>query len=130
MLTRAEGGRPGVRSWSCQPESPETMSDGTRTYKPEGLWNHSAEMMIFTSEKEDPILRATSALDRGSLKSKKGGKLSIHYNGDSSTAELPFRTIISVNQLSVYGAISDWCEELAQQMSDHSFSSTGNSWRI
>ena len=56
--------------------------------------------------------------------SKKRGNLSIHHNGDLSTAELLFRTIISVNQLRVHGAISDWCEELAQQISDHSFSST------
>ena len=51
--------------------------------------------------------------------------LSIHFHGDLSNAELLFRTIISVNQLSVYGATSAWCEELAQQISDHSFSSTG-----
>ena len=36
-----------------------------------------------------------------------------------------FAQIISVNPLGVYGAISDWCQELAQQISDHSFSSTG-----
>ena len=28
-------------------------------------------------------------------------------------------------QLSDFGAISDWCGDLAQQISDHSFSSTG-----
>ena len=56
--------------------------------------------------------------NRGSLKSQRGGKLSIHYNGDLSTAELLSRTIVSVSQLSVHGAISDWCDELAQQFSD------------
>ena len=50
--------------------------------------------------------------------SKGGGKLWIHHNDDPTTL---FRMIISVNQLSVYGAVSDWCEELAQ----HSSSSTG-----
>ena len=50
---------------------------------------------------------------------RNGGKLPVHYNGDLSNAELLFRTITSVNQLSAYGAISDWCEELAQQISDH-----------
>ena len=63
--------------------------------------------------------RGTSALARGSLQRK----LSIHHSGDSTTAEL-FRIIMSVNQLSVYGAVSDWCEELAQQISDHSSFST------
>ena len=62
-------------------------------------------------------------VDRGTLKSKKGGTL-------RSTAELWFRTILSVNQLSVYGAISDWCEGLAQQISDHSLCSTEKPWRI
>ena len=70
------------------------------------------------------MFRATSALDRGFLKIKKGGKLSVHYNGDLSTAELLFRTIISVNQFSVDGALADWCGELAQQISDHAFTST------
>ena len=69
------------------------------------------------------FFRATSALDRGSLKSEGGEK--IHHNSDSTTAELLFRIIISVNQLSAYGAVADWCKELAQQISDHSFSSTG-----
>ena len=79
--------------------------------------------MLHLRESGHPVFRATSPLGRGFLKSKKGGKISIHYNGDSTTAELLFRTIISVNQLSVYGATSAWCEELAQQISDHSFSS-------
>ena len=94
-------------------------------YMPNGLWNQSAEMMILNfGENGHSVLRATSALDRGSLKSKKEGKLSIHCNGDSSTAELMFRTLISVNLLSVYEAISDWCAKFAQQISDTRFSST------
>ena len=50
---------------------------------------------------------------------RNGGQLPVHHNGDSSNAELLLRTITSVNQLSACGAISDWCEELAQQISDH-----------
>ena len=45
-------------------------------------------------------------MSRGTLKSKGGGKLSIHFSADGR-----FRTIISVNQLSIYGAVSDLCEE-------------------
>ena len=45
------------------------------------------------------------------LKSKGGGKLSIHFCADGDTIETVFRTIISVNQLSVYGAVSDLCDE-------------------
>ena len=47
----------------------------------------------------------------GVLESKGGGKLSIHFCADKDTIETVFRTIISVNQLSIYGAVSDWCDE-------------------
>ena len=80
----------------------------THTCKPEGQWNRSAEMMMLTlGERGHPVFRATSALDRGFLKSRGGVKLSIRYNGDLSNAELLFHTISSVDQLSVYGAIAD-----------------------
>ena len=36
------------------------------------------------------------------------GKLSTHFCGDEDTAEVVLRTIISVNQLSVYGAVADF----------------------
>ena len=47
-------------------------------------------------------------------------------NGDPATAELLFRIIISVNQLSIHGAVSDWCEEFAQQISQHFLLVQGN----
>ena len=40
-----------------------------------------------------------------------GGKLSIHYCADPGTIETVSRTIISVNQLSIYGAVAETCEE-------------------
>ena len=60
---------------------------------------------------DDKIWSATSPLSRGQLKSKGGGKLSFHFCADGDTIETVFRTIISVNQLSIYGAVSDVCEE-------------------
>ena len=45
------------------------------------------------------------------LKSKGGGKLSIHYCADQETIKTVFRTITSVNQLSLYGAVAEMCEE-------------------
>ena len=45
------------------------------------------------------------------LKSKGGGKLPMHFCADGGTIETVFRTNISVNQLSIYGAVSDLCEE-------------------
>ena len=47
-------------------------------------------------------------MSRGQLKSKGRGKLSIHFAADDFTI---FRIILSVNQLSVYGAVAALCEE-------------------
>ena len=43
---------------------------------------------------------------------------SIHFCGDEKTVEVVLRTIISVNQLSIYGAVADMCDELACRISD------------
>ena len=56
------------------------------------------------------VVRATSPLSRGTLKSKGGGKLSTHFCAGGDTIETFFRTI-SDNQLSIYGAVSDLFEE-------------------
>ena len=61
--------------------------------------------------KRTPVFRATSPLSRGQLKSKGGGKLSIHFCADLETITTVFRTITSVNQLSLYGAVAEMCEE-------------------
>ena len=61
--------------------------------------------------KADPVFPSTSPLSRGVLKSKGGGQLSIHFCADEGTIETVLRTIISVHQLSIYGAVSDLCEE-------------------
>ena len=45
------------------------------------------------------------------LRSKGHGKLSIHFTADYSTIETIFRTIVSANQLSLYGAFANMCEE-------------------
>ena len=68
-------------------------------------------MMLTFAESGPPVFRATSPLSRGVLKSKGGGKFSIHFCADDETVETVFRTIISVNQLSIYGAVTVLCEE-------------------
>ena len=67
--------------------------------------------MLTFAESGHPVFRATSPLSRGTLKSKGGGKLSIHFCADPGTTETVFRTIISVNQLSIYGAVAEMCEQ-------------------
>ena len=74
----------------------------THESKPQGQWDRVAELMMLNiGESRDPVFRSTSPLSRGVLKSKGGGKLSIHFCADGETVEPVFRTIISVNQLSI-----------------------------
>ena len=79
---------------------------------PQGAWDHIAdEMLLEFAESGHPIFRATTPLSRGTLKSKGHGKLSIHFTADYPTIETIFRIIISVNQLSLYGAVANICEK-------------------
>ena len=79
---------------------------------PQGELDKMAEkMMLEFAESGHPIFRATSPLSRGRLKSKGHGILSIHYAADLETIENIFRTITSVNQLSLHWAVAEMCEE-------------------
>ena len=66
-------------------------------------------MMLNFAESGHPVYRDSSALERRELKTK--GKRErnpfIHFNISDDTIELILRTTISVNQLSVYGAVAD-----------------------
>ena len=68
-------------------------------------------MQVEFAESVCPIYRATIPLSRGKLKSKRKGKLSIHFAADQETIETIFRIIVSANQLSLYGAVANMCEE-------------------
>ena len=73
---------------------------GTYSDKTKRKWDKAAErMMLNFAESGHPIFRATSALERGELRSKGKGKKSIPFNGSEETIELILRTIIFVNQL-------------------------------
>ena len=50
-------------------------------------------MMIKFGESGHPVFRTTSPLPRGTLKSRGGGKLSIHFCAEGETIETVFRTI-------------------------------------
>ena len=79
--------------------------------RPQREWDRIAEQMMLTfAENKHPVFRSTSPLSRGVLKSKGGEQLSIQFCADKGKIETVFRTIVSVNQLSVYGAVSDLCE--------------------
>ena len=68
-------------------------------------WDRVADLMMLKfGESGHPVFRSTSPPSRGVLKSKGGGKLSLHFCVDEGTIETVFRTIISVTQLSIHGA--------------------------
>ena len=66
-------------------------------------------MFPIFAENGHPAFRGTSALSSGwtSGKGKGGGKTSIHYKVEPTTAELLLRIIVSVSQLRIYGAIAN-----------------------
>ena len=79
---------------------------------PQGAWDNIAEEMLLEfAESGHSTFRATTPLSRGQLKSKGRGKLSIHSTADQDTVDTIYRIILSVNQLSVYGAVAAICEE-------------------
>ena len=85
--------------WTFLGPGDEKKGSGNCHYKPEGKWDSG-----------HPVFTSASALSRGILRKIKG-KETIHFNADASNTELIFRIIHSVNQLSMYGAVSNWCEE-------------------
>ena len=97
--------------WSFLGPGSETGWYSTYKGRPGGEWDKVAElMMIKFGESRQAVFRATSPFSRGTLKSKRGGILSMHFCADGDTIDF-FRTIISVNQFSTYGAVTDLCEE-------------------
>ena len=79
---------------------------------PQGVWDHVAEdMLLKFAESGHPIFRATTPLSRGKLKCKGKGKVSIHFSADQDTVDTIYRIILSVNQLSIYGAVAAMCDE-------------------
>ena len=85
---------------------------GVLPRSPQGACDHVAEeMLLLLAESGHPIFRATTPLSRGQLKSKGRGKLSIHFTADQDTIDTVYRIILSVNQLSIYGAVAAICEE-------------------
>ena len=87
----------------------ENKSNGTYDHKPDGSWDRTAKKILLNfAGSRHPILRGTSALKRGELRSKESGKKSIHFNGSTQNIELFLQMVISVNQLSIYGAVAKY----------------------
>ena len=102
----------GIGQWSLIGPGSEKKWYSAEENSPQGAWDHVAdEMLLEFAESGCPIFRATTPLSRCILKSKGHGKLSIHFTADYSTIETIFRINVSANQLSLYGAVANMCEE-------------------
>ena len=102
----------GIGQWSFIGPGSEKKWYSMEEKSPQGAWDNIAdEMLLEFAESGHPIFRATTPLSRGTLKSRGHGKLSIHFTVDYSTIETIFRTIAFANQLSLYGAVANMCEE-------------------
>ena len=98
--------------WSFLGPGSEMKWYGTHSDKPAGNWDKTAErMMLNFAEKLSSFLSRHQRPGKRRVKKQRKGK-SAHFNGSEETMELILRTIISANQLSIYGAVADLCKEL------------------
>ena len=98
--------------WSFFGPGSEKKWYSTCNERPRGEWDRVAElMMINFGESGHPVFRATSPFVPRNAKKQRRWKISMHFCADGETIETVFRTIISVNQPSIYGAVSDLCDE-------------------
>ena len=102
----------GVGQWSFIGTGSEKKWYSMKEDSPQGIWGHIAEKMLLEfAESTCPIFRATTPLSRGQLRSTGHGKLSIHFAAFQETIETIFRIIVFADQLSLYGAVANMCEE-------------------
>ena len=102
----------GIGQWSFIGPGSEKKWYSMEENSPQGIWHHIAEKMSLEfAESTCPIFRATTPLSRGQLRSKRHGKLSSHFVATQKTIETVFRKIVSANQLSLYGAVANMCED-------------------
>ena len=65
---------------------------------------------------QSSIISLLPVLEKGELRSKGGGKKSIHFNGSHENIELLLRIVISENHLCVSGAIADLSSEVPKDL--------------
>ena len=89
------------KKWYSSENSP-TRSPGT-TLRSKCCWNLQSVDILFSVQR----LHGPGVLS----KARDEEKLSIHFAADQDTIDTIYRMILSVNQLSVYGAVAAICEE-------------------
>ena len=107
--------------WSFLGSTEEENWYGTHNYKLEGQRDTTADVMAANfKDSGHPVFRAFQCVGLGILK-RKGGRCTTHFSAEPSNVEILFSTIHFANQLSIYGAIADWCDELTQRIPGQSY---------
>ena len=93
----------------------QRRNDTGHSDKPDGKWRQNC----WTNDaqlcwKLPPNISCQKRPGKRRLKKQKKGKKSIHFIESEQTIELILRTIISVNQLSIFGTVEDLCKELSK----------------
>ena len=92
----------GVGQWSFISPGSEKKWYSMEEHSPQGIWDHIAQkMLVEFAESGCPIFRDTTPFSRRELK----------VAADQETIETIFRIMVCANQLSLYGAVANRCEE-------------------
>ena len=115
--------------WSFLGPRLETTWYKTCFDKPNRKWDRSAAMMILqmSTESGHPVFRASSAFERGKLDTKEYGKKSTRFDDNEGNIEMLLRTVISVNQLSIYNILAEKCKTWDNNSSQESAPSSDES---
>ena len=98
---------------NSKPRGSEKKWYGTYDCKPDGSWDRTTTKMLLNfAGSGHPVFRGTSALERGELRNKGSEKKALHFNGSTQNIELLLQMVISVNQLSIFGAVANMIEEI------------------
>ena len=79
---------------------------------PQGAWDNIAEEMLLKFAESGHPVSVQRLLHCPGVLSNAKDMENCRYTADNPTIETIFRIIISVNQLSIYGAVANICEEL------------------
>ena len=100
----------GAGQWSFLGPGSEKKWYSISDDSPQGEWDRIAKQMMLKFAKADTqSFEPRVHCPEVDSKSKGHGKLSIHYCADLETIETIFHIIVSVHQLSLYGAVADMC---------------------
>ena len=77
-------------------------------------------MLELSTESGHPIVRASSAFERGEFRQQRTWQKVSQFNDNERNIEMLLRTVISVDQLSINGALPDLRKELNNKSSDDS----------